>query len=195
MQRLWKALHRDDPEAVPIPARDARVRPGGYEKDIHTGFARADRLLLDGADREHGAVELELAGGGDLVAAVRVVTELFHQTERECEAGGRAADACCVDADPDRKLADEGAGLVDEDPDRGGTSVLETADRPDRRLLDASRSQRPTLQAGCLEDPQGVTNENRSDRRSGEIFFRLNTRDLLFLLLSSAVNVARNGFC
>ena len=67
------------------------------------------------------------------MAAVRVVTELFHQTERECEAGGRAADACCVDADPDRKLADEGAGLVDEDPDRGGTSVLETADRPDRR--------------------------------------------------------------
>src|SRR5436190_5475657 len=133
VQRLWKALHRDDPEALRILARDTRVRSGGHEEDIHTGFARADRLLLDGADREHRTVELELAGGGDLVTAVSVVTELFHQAEGECKAGGGAADARRVDADPDRELADEGARLVDEDPDRGGAPVLETADRPYRR--------------------------------------------------------------
>src|SRR5512133_4044648 len=132
VQRLWKALHRDDAEAIRIPARDTRVRSGGHEEDIHTGFTRADRLLLDGANREHRAVELELAGGGDLVAAVRVVAKLFHQAESEREAGRGAADARRVDADPDRKLADGCAGLVDEDPDRGRAPVLETADRPDR---------------------------------------------------------------
>src|SRR5262249_31573524 len=132
VQRLWKALHRDDSEAVRIPARGACVRPGGHPGNIPTSVAGSARLLLYRADREDRAVELELAGGGDPVAPIHVSTELLHQAEGECEAGGRAADARRVDADRDWKLADRRAGLVDEDPDRGGLRVLEAPDCPDR---------------------------------------------------------------
>src|SRR5213596_1327402 len=68
VQRLWKALHRDDLQPLRIPARNLGVRPGRREKNVHTRLARADRFLLDGADWEHRAVQCELTGGRDLVA-------------------------------------------------------------------------------------------------------------------------------
>ena len=49
----------------------AAFSPGGHEEEIHTGAARADRLLLDAADRDDGAVERELAGRRDPAAVGR----------------------------------------------------------------------------------------------------------------------------
>src|SRR2546423_11405343 len=136
VQRLWKALHRDDSKPVRILPRGACVRPRRDEEDVHTRLARADRLLLDGANRQHAAVELELARCGDLVAAVDVVPELLRQVEREGEPGRGAADAAGVDANLDRELAGRAADLVDENPDRGLALVVGAGDRPDRRRGD-----------------------------------------------------------
>src|SRR6476646_11197021 len=44
-QRLWKVLHRDDPEPVGIAPGLARVRAGGDEESVHTRLARPERLL------------------------------------------------------------------------------------------------------------------------------------------------------
>ena len=46
----------------------ARVLPSRHEEGIHTRLARADRLLLDAADRADRAVQEDLARRGDLVA-------------------------------------------------------------------------------------------------------------------------------
>src|SRR5579884_4359705 len=65
VQRLLKTLHRDDPEAVRVLPRVAGVLPRGDEEGVHTRLARADRLLLDAADRAHLPVEEDLARGRD----------------------------------------------------------------------------------------------------------------------------------
>ncbi len=74
------------------------------EEDIHTRLARADRLLLDPADRADLAVEEDLAGRRDLVPAVDVPSELLEHVEREGEPGRGAADAVRVDRDADRQV-------------------------------------------------------------------------------------------
>src|SRR4249919_1874253 len=51
-QRLLKTFNRNDPQAVRVLPRIARVLPRGHEEEIHIGPARADRLLLHTADRE-----------------------------------------------------------------------------------------------------------------------------------------------
>ncbi len=61
-------------------------------------------FCLIAADREHGAVERELAGRRDLVAVVDVVAELLHHLEREGEPGRRAADVARVDLHVERQL-------------------------------------------------------------------------------------------
>ena len=99
LQRLLKTLHRDDAQPVRVLAGLARVLPRRDEEGIHTRLARADRLLLDAADRADPAVEEDLAGRGDLVAAVDVAAELLQHVEREGEPGRRAADAAGVDRD------------------------------------------------------------------------------------------------
>ena len=113
-QRLLKTLHRDDPQAVRVLAGFARV-VHRHEESIHTRLPRADRLLLDPADRADLAVEEDLAGRGDLEAAVDVASELLHHVEREREPGGGAADAVRVDRDRARQL-DVGR-LVEEHAD------------------------------------------------------------------------------
>ena len=49
------------------------VLPSGHEENVDPGPANRDRLLLDAADRDDGAVELDLARRGDLLAAVDVL--------------------------------------------------------------------------------------------------------------------------
>ena len=67
-QRLWKGLHRDDAEPVRVLARIAGVVPSRDEEGVHMRLARADRFLLDPADRADGAVGEDLAGRRDPVA-------------------------------------------------------------------------------------------------------------------------------
>ena len=75
-QRLLKTLHRDDPEVACIFPRILGVLARRDEEVIHIRPARADRLLLDAADRDDGSVECELSRRGDAAAARDVPTEL-----------------------------------------------------------------------------------------------------------------------
>src|SRR2546430_5051891 len=81
VQRLWKALHRDDPKPVGVLPGLYGVVPSGDEECVHTRFARTYRFLLDPTDREDRAVRLELAGGRDPVAMDDVAAELLHHLE------------------------------------------------------------------------------------------------------------------
>src|SRR5215218_8021065 len=133
-QRLWKVLHRDDPQPVRVAPRLTRVRTGRHQEDVHTRAANAERLLLHAADRAHCAVRTELPGGRDLVAVGDVAPELLEEVEREREAGGGSADAARVDLDLDRQRHVErvAGGDADERPVR----VLWVGDGLDRRRLD-----------------------------------------------------------
>src|SRR5579885_3694067 len=116
-QRLWKALHRDDPQPVRVALRVARVLPSRDEEGIHMRLARADRLLLDPADGADGAVREDLARRGDPVAVDDVPPELLEDVEREGEPRRGAADAARVDADRDRQ-PDVERGLEEDADDR-----------------------------------------------------------------------------
>ena len=120
VQRLFKTLHRDDPQVSCIAARSCCVFPSRDEEHVGSGRPDAVGLLLDASHRADGAVELDLAGRRDPVAAVDVVPELLEDLQREREAGRRAADVAEVDADVQRQL----------DP-----RVLRDADADDRALL------------------------------------------------------------
>ena len=61
------------------------VLPSRHEECVHMRFARADRLLLDAADRPDRAVREDLARGGDLVAAHDVLAQLLEDVESERE--------------------------------------------------------------------------------------------------------------
>src|SRR3954451_8356555 len=86
-QRLWKILHSDDLQPVCVAPGLLGVLPSGHQKCVHMRFARADRLLLDAADRPDRAVREDLARRGDLVAAHDVPPELLEDVEREREPG------------------------------------------------------------------------------------------------------------
>ena len=98
------------------------ARPGvvpilRHEEDVDIRLARPDRLLLDAADPADAAVELDLAGGSDLVAVVDVPSELLEQLEREREACGRPADV--AEVEPDREREADVESLRGQDSDRG----------------------------------------------------------------------------
>src|SRR6516165_3897060 len=77
VQRLLKTTHRYDAQSMRVLACIRRILSRRDEEGIHTRLARSDRLLLDPADRAHPAVEEDLSGRRDLVAAVDVPSELL----------------------------------------------------------------------------------------------------------------------
>ena len=83
--------------SAPRPFRGCSPQPD--EEGLPFCFARADRLLLDAADRADGAVREDLTGRRHLVAVNDVVSEFLQHLEREREARRRAADVPCIDAD------------------------------------------------------------------------------------------------
>ena len=114
-----------------------RVVPSRHEENIHTRIARADRLLLDSADRADRAVGEDLAGRRDLVAVVDVASELLHHVEREREPGGRAADRC-----PASILTGNGSWM-------SGAVSTEDADDRAARLGVRRRRSSPARRASC----------------------------------------------
>src|SRR5207245_8539938 len=91
-------------KAVPVALRIARIVPiRGNQEDIDVSSARPDRLLLDAADPRHAPVELDHAGGRNLVTVVDVAPSLLEQLERERQSGRRTAHAAEVEADRKRK--------------------------------------------------------------------------------------------
>src|SRR5207248_10571234 len=105
VQRLLKALHRDDADVSGMAFRLTCVIPSGHEEDVNMGVVGARDLLADPSDRPDGSVEADLAGGRHPVAVVDVAAELLHHLEREREPGRGTADLAQVDADPDVVLA------------------------------------------------------------------------------------------
>src|SRR2546421_8477308 len=101
MQRLSKTLHSNDPDRSSVLAGDFRVIPSRHKEDVHASAADPDRFLLGAADRDHGAVGLELAGRRDPVAAVDAMAELLENVESEREPGRGAADRPRVDPNRD----------------------------------------------------------------------------------------------
>src|SRR5438105_15528091 len=69
-QRLWKSLHSDDAEAIRVAPSLARVIPSRDEEDVRLRLADAERLLLDAPDLGDRAVQLDLSGRGDAIAAI-----------------------------------------------------------------------------------------------------------------------------
>ena len=95
------------------------LSPAGTRKASTCACARADRFLLDPADRADRAVGEDLAGRGDLVAVDDVAAELLHHLEREREAGRRAADVAGVDPHVERQVDVERRLEEDADDRRG----------------------------------------------------------------------------
>ena len=93
----------------------AAFSPAGTRKTSAPDAPRPDHLLLHAADREHVAVELDLARRRHLEPAVDVAAQLLDDVEREREPGRGAADAGQVDLDVDRQL--DVRELLDLDPD------------------------------------------------------------------------------
>ena len=101
-QRLSKILHRDDRQIPCMPPCLGCVLPSRDEEDVRAGAPGADHLLLHAADREHVAVELDLARRRHLEPAVDVAAQLLDDVEREREPRRGPADAGQVDLDVDR---------------------------------------------------------------------------------------------
>src|SRR5712691_13074605 len=114
-QRLSKTVHRHDPEAAGIAPCLRSVFPSRHEEEVDPRAANPDRLLLEAADGGHGAVELELTGGGDSAAVVDVPTQLLEDVECEWEPGRGTADVSGVDLDLERELDER--RLLNEDAD------------------------------------------------------------------------------
>src|SRR5438105_6570843 len=156
LQRLLKTLHRDDAQPLRVLPRVARVLPRRDEEGIHTRGARTDRLLLDAADRVHGAVRPDLAGRRDPVPVVDVAAELLEDLEREGEPGGGAADTVGVERD---------ASLVEEDADDAAPRAVPGRDRPqrDRPRLAAAADREAHLRADGLAAHQAGDVLGRAD--------------------------------
>src|SRR5581483_44703 len=110
VQRLLKTFHRADAQPFGVLPRIACVLSRGDEKSVHTCCARADRFLLDSADRVHRPVRPDLARRRDLVTMVDVAAELLEDLECEREPRGWTADAV---------RSELHARLVEDDADDG----------------------------------------------------------------------------
>ena len=162
MQRLLKILHRDDPQAVRVALRVARIVPiCRHQEDVDVSPTGADRLLLDAADPGHPAVELNHARGCDLVAVVDVASPLLEQLEREGQTSRRTADAAEVEADRKRKVDAE--GLCRQEADQGALRLRRVARRSNRDLERA----RASANADVDRVPWPVTRQDRAQVRPG----------------------------
>ena len=121
------------------------VVPSGDEEDVRAGTARPDHLLLDAADRDHIAVQLDRSGGRDLEPAIDVAAQLLDDVERECEPRRRAADAAEVDLDVDRQ------------PDVRGLLDLDSDDRPARLVGARDRADLDRLRGVAAPDARSLT--------------------------------------
>ena len=90
-------MHRDDPDTVREALRLGRVFPSRDEEVADPRASNPDRLLFQSPDGGDGAVQLDLARGGDASAVVDVLAELLEHIESEREPGRRAADVARVD--------------------------------------------------------------------------------------------------
>src|SRR5437763_17102069 len=116
MQRLLKILHRDDPKAVRLALRIACIVPiRRNQEDVDVSTTRPARLLLADADPRHAAVELDHAGGRDLVAVVDIPPALLQEFKRKRQARRRTAHASEVEADRKRKAITERLRRQDAD--------------------------------------------------------------------------------
>src|SRR5512132_4036110 len=120
-------MHRHDPQAARLAASLGGAIPSGNEEAPDSGLADTDRLLLDAPDGPDAAVEVDLAGGGDLPAVVDVLAQPFEHVEGEREAGGGPADVPRVDLDLQRQL--DRCGRRDEDADDRSLRILGIGDR------------------------------------------------------------------
>ena len=87
-KRLLKTFDRYHLEPARMLLRILGVPAVRNHEEIHIRTSRSDRLLLDSANREHGAVERELASGRDLASVGDVASELARDLERKGDRPG-----------------------------------------------------------------------------------------------------------